>query len=223
MAVPRCKHPDGSMPVRVKDDSALDALSACYACDWLHERAALVAGEQARCARCGHQLESRKLHTIDRTLAASLAGIVLLVMSLSLPFLTLSRSGIRSSISVLDSVRSLWLGDMRWLGVLTFAFIVLLPLVRLLLLSWVLLRIRLNQPAKSSSRTAFRWALAMEPWAMADIFMVGVAISLVKISSLARLEVGLAFWTLMGLIVVSLLGNQFLSKDTVWNRLTISD
>ena len=209
--------------MRVREDSNLDKLSACYACDWLHQRATLNAGEQARCARCGHLLESRKLHSIDRTLAASLAGIVLLILSLSLPFLTLSRSGITSSISVLDSVQSLWQSEMRWLSILTFGFIVLLPLTRLFLLSWVLLRLRLNRPVLPLSRTAFRWTIAMEPWAMADIFMVGVAISLVKISSLARLEIGLAFWSLIGLIVVSLLSSQFLSEDTVWNRLTTQD
>jgi len=200
----------------------LDSLDACHACDWLHERVALNDGEQARCARCGHLLESRKPHTIDRTLATSLAGIILLLLSLCLPFLTLSRAGINSQISVLDSVHTLWLSEMRWLGLLTLCFIVLLPLSRLLLLSWVLSRIRFNRPLRQSSRTAFRWAVAMEPWAMADIFMVGVAVSLVKISTLARLDIGMAFWTLIGLIVVSLMINRFLNKDAVWDQLTVS-
>jgi len=165
-------------------------------------------------------LFTHKPHTIDRSLAASIAGIVLLTISLSLPFLSLSRSGFSSNISVLDAVYALWESDMRWLGLLTLAFIILLPLARLLLLTWVLGRIRLRRRIRSSMRQALRWALLIEPWAMAEIFMVGVVVSLVKIGSIARLDVGPAFWSLLGLIVVSTIISVVLCRDTVWQKLS---
>ena len=71
-------------------------------------------------------------------------------------------------------------------------------------------------------RWAFRWAEYLEPWTMAEIFMVGVVVSLVKISSLATLTVGLAFWSLLALIAVTTLISVVLCRDTVWQQL-ISD
>ena len=68
-------------------------------------------------------------------------------------------------------------------------------------------------------RAAFRWALRLEPWAMADIFMVGVVVALVKIATLANLSVGLAFWALLALVGISLLLSITLCKDTIWTRL----
>jgi len=144
---------------------------------------------------------------------------VLLLLSLFTPFLSLSRAGIESSISVLDAVQSLWNSQMRWLGLATLALIVLLPLGRLVLMAYVLLRLRLRRKVRQSMRLAFRWAVKLEPWAMADIFMVGVVVSLVKISTLAKLSVGIAFWALLALVGVSWLINSTLCKDTIWARL----
>lgn len=205
-------HPDQPTP--------LSQLLACPGCDLLHYRQQLAIGELARCKRCNDVIQTRKPTTVDRSLAAVLAAIVLLVLSLALPFLSLSRSGVESNISVLDAVKSLWFSDMRWLGGLTLGFIVLLPLSRLLLLGWVLWRIRFHRKVRRSMRMAFRLAIRLEPWAMADIFMVGVVVSLVKISSLANLQVGLAFWSLLALVGLSILINLVLCRDTVWIHLT---
>jgi len=188
----------------------------------LHYRPSLPAGTQARCERCEHVVFANKAHSIDRALAASLAGIVLLLVSLWLPFLALSRSGFESQISVLDAVSALWFSDMRWLSVVALAFIVLLPFIRLVFIAWVLWQLRLGRPAKPSMRWAFRWAEFLEPWAMAEIFMVGVVVSLVKISSVAALTVGLAFWSLLALIAVTTLVSIVMCPDTVWQRLTNS-
>jgi paraquat-inducible protein A len=207
--------------VEVSEESKdIDTLIACPGCDLLHDRQHLETGEFARCRRCIHVVQTCKPLSIDRTLAAVLAGIVLLLISLFLPFLSLSRSGIESTMSVIDAVQSLWASQMRWLGILTFGLIVLLPLARLLLLGWVLWRIRFNRKVRRSMRIAFRWAHQLEPWAMADIFMVGVVVSLVKVSSLAKVEAGLAFWSLLALVGVSVLINLTLCKDTVWSKLS---
>ena len=197
-----------------------DNLIACPGCDLLHHRQSLKTGEYASCNRCGDVLQTRKSHTIDRSLAAVLASIVLLLLSLFLPFLSLSRAGLDSSMSVVDAAVSLWASDMRLLGILTIGLIAILPLLRLLLLGWVLWRIRFRRKVRRGMRMAFRWSMRMEPWAMAEIFMVGVVVSLVKISTLANLQVGLAFWSLLLLVATSIYINLTLCKDTVWNSLT---
>ena len=148
------------------------------------------------------------------------AGIVFLILSLCLPFLSLSRSGVSSSMSVLDAVTALWASDMRWLGLLSLALIALLPTLRLILLAYVMTRLRYRLGIIPSMLSAMRWAERLEPWAMAEIFMVGVVVSLVKISDLATLSVGPAFWALLGLIITTSLISIFFCKDSVWQLLT---
>lgn len=193
---------------------------ACASCDWLHLRVRIERGSRAACARCGNELYSRKPYTVDRTLAAALAGLVFLMLSLVLPFLSLSRSGLSSEISVLDAVLALWRSDMQWLGSVSLALIVVLPLLRLLLLIFVMTRLRFRLGVNRAMQTAMRWAERLEPWAMAEIFMIGVVVSLVKISALATLTAGFAFWSLLGLVCTSALISAFYCRDTVWRLLT---
>jgi len=199
---------------------SFDDLVACPSCDWLHYRLNIERGSRASCARCAHELYTHKPFSIDRTLAASIAGIVLLLLSLFLPFLSLSRGSISSSISVLDAVGALWDSDMRWLGLLSLGMIAILPTLRLSLLIWVMWRLRYRLGVTSFMRVAMRWAERLEPWAMAEIFMVGVVVSLVKISALATLSVGPAFFALLGVILATSLISIFYCKDSVWTLLT---
>ena len=199
-----------------------DALVACPACDRLHRRLALAVGEEARCARCGARLQTRKARSVDRALAASLAALVLLALALGTPFLGLSRAGVESRISVLDAVVALWDGDFPVLGVAVALGVVVLPVARYALLVATLAPLRLARRARTAGpwrRRAFRWAIALEPWAMAEIFMVGVTVSLVKVGTLARLELGLAFWAFAALIAVGAYTSQALCRDTVWRAL----
>ncbi len=198
----------------------LEDLISCQGCDLLYHKRDLQLGEAARCARCGDVIQTRKPRTIDRSLAASLAALFLLLVSLCTPFLSLSRSGLQSSMTMLNAAEALWNSQMRWLGCLTLGLIVLLPLARYSMMCWVLGRLFFRRRIKPSMLTAFRWSIRLEPWAMVDIFIVGVVVSLVKISSLANLEVGLAFWALLGLTAVSLFLNYVLCKDTIWDKLT---
>ena len=159
---------------------------------------------------------------MDRALAASLAALVLLALALGTPFLGLSRAGVESRISVLDAVVALWDGDFPVLGVAVALGVVALPVARYALLVAVLAPLRLARRARVAGpwrRRAFRWAIALEPWAMAEIFMVGVTVSLVKVGTLARLELGLAFWAFAALIAVGAYTSQALCRDTVWRAL----
>ena len=203
-----------------KHEVGSDDLIACSGCDLLHHKRQLNVGEVAHCTRCGDILQTRKPDTVDRTLALAFAALVFLVVSLVTPFLELSRAGIESNISVLDAVYALWHSNMRWLGITTLALIVLIPLFRLLILVWVLGTLRVNRTVQKSMKSGYRWAVLLEPWAMADIFMVGVLISLVKISSLATLSLGVGFWSLLILLIVSFFISHTLCNDTVWTRLT---
>lgn len=194
-------------------------LVGCPSCDWLHLKEGLDPGAKAVCTRCGEMLYNYRPNSVDAALAVCIASILFLLASLFTPFLTLSRTGINASISILDAVWSLLFTDLPLLGVFVMALIVVAPLLRLGLLVYVLVSIRFGDEGSWSVTRSFRLACVLEPWAMADVFLIGVVVSLIKISELAVLDVGVAFWSWVGLIVTTILINLTLSKDTVWTHL----
>ena len=54
---------------------------------------------------------------------------------------------------------------------------------------------------------------------MAEIFVLGVGVALVKIVDLARVEVGAAFWLFAILVVFNVFQDTLLCRSSVWRAL----
>ena len=62
-------------------------------------------------------------------------------------------------------------------------------------------------------------AMALRPWSMAEIFIIGVAVALVKVSDLATVSLGPSFWAFSGLILTVAFENKTLCEWTIWRLL----
>jgi paraquat-inducible protein A len=67
---------------------------------------------------------------------------------------------------------------------------------------------------------AFRLSEALRPWSMAEIFVIGCAVALVKISSLAEVTFGPAFWMFAVLVVLVVIQENVMCRWSVWNALS---
>ena len=54
---------------------------------------------------------------------------------------------------------------------------------------------------------------------MAEIFMLGVIVSLVKVGELADVELGPAFWAMASLNVVLYLTSVVNTRDSLWRQI----
>lgn len=109
-----------------------------------------------------------------------------------------------------------------WLAPLSLAVlaaIVATPMLRFAALIYTIWPLANGRPAYSHAASAFRLAVAVQPWSMAEIFIVGTAVALVKVSGLASISFGPAFWALAALIVVTVLKNLALSEAAIWEAI----
>ena len=58
------------------------------------------------------------------------------------------------------------------------------------------------------------------PWAMAEVFAIGCAVALVKITDLAQVALGQAFWMFTVLVALVVIQDRFLCSWSVWNALS---
>ena len=65
----------------------------------------------------------------------------------------------------------------------------------------------------------FRLSEALQPWSMAEIFVIGTGVALVKIAGLASISFGPAFWAFCALIIVTVLKNIYMSKWAIWEAI----
>ena len=110
-------------------------------------------------------------------------------------------------------------GIMAPLSVAVAGFVIVLPITRLLALIWALGPLSFGAAPFAGAPAALRIADALKPWAMAEIFMVGVAVALVKLADLATLSTGPAFWSFAAIVFITALQDSQLSKYSIWTAL----
>ncbi len=196
-----------------------EALSVCPECDMLYRRKPLGPGEIARCLRCGSVIETRKPRAVDRMLLTSVATVALMALAVSAPFLTLREAGLERRISLIDVSEALTEGGIPLLGLLVLAATILLPAMRAMAHVYALAPVRLGWGRAPLAALAMRWSSGLRPWAMAEIFMIGVAVSLTKLAGIATIDLGPAFWALGGAVAVIGFENAALCRETIWNML----
>jgi paraquat-inducible protein A len=149
----------------------------------------------------------------------AVTALVLMVAAVFFPFLELSAGGMVQRSSLMDAVLAFSSGMMLPLTFAVAALIIVLPVVRLGTIVYALAPMALGwHPARHAVK-AFRVAQALRPWAMAEIFIVGVSVALVKVAGLAKLSFGPAFWTFTILVLVTILSDNFMCRLSVWKTL----
>ncbi|MEP5764657.1 MAG: paraquat-inducible protein A [Halieaceae bacterium] len=166
---------------------------ACHGCDLLVDVSALSDGATADCPRCGGFLTRFRTDAYERVLASALGAIICLLLANSFPFLSFAASGLESVMTLRSTPMSLWEHGMPEVALLVAAFIIYIPAAVLVLL--VLLAVPLN-------KKVHRWWLKpvahllfeLQNWAMVEVFIIGVIVSLVKIAAMATVVLGISFW-----------------------------
>lgn len=193
---------------------------ACHDCGLLQHAHPLAHGERARCQRCAAALYAGRRGGLERGLALLLASLVLLVLANVYPFMSLGIEGRVQGATLFTGVSTLWDQDEQGLALLVFAASIGVPAVRMLLLSYVIARVRGGSQAAHLGRT-FRYANALAPWSMLEIYVLGVLVALVKLSEMAHVSLGPAFYAFVALIVTSAAATACLDSRAVWARIPV--
>lgn len=194
-------------------------LIGCPNCDEVYLARMPEAGGRAVCDHCSTVLISNREGAGLRILALSLAVLVLVVAATFHPFLSINASGLGNNVSLLDVATSFRSGLLVLVSVATVMLIVLVPAIRVTLLIYVIAPLELGRRPAPHARGAFRVALELKPWAMTEVFSIGCAVALVKVSGLARLEFGPAFWMFLALSVIIIASDRYLCNWSIWQAI----
>jgi paraquat-inducible protein A len=198
-----------------------DELLACTVCDTLHSVRPIPEGGRLVCRRCHNVLLRSPGSNLDRILGGAFATVVLVISALFFPFLQLSAKGLKSNASLFDTVRAYDQGITAPLSVALVMLIVVLPVVRATALAYALLPLRLGRRLLPGTREAFHLACELRPWSMAEVFMVGVVVALVKIGGMATVSFGIGFWEMLLIVLIVILEGTSMCEKTLWRMIDL--
>ncbi|WP_234417128.1 paraquat-inducible protein A [Loktanella sp. Alg231-35] len=154
-----------------------------------------------------------------RILSLALTAFIMMIAAVSFPFLTLDAGGLHNATSVIDAVLAFNDGYALPLAVAVAFFIVVIPLIRLGALIYALDPLVREQKPRSGAHKAFGLAERLRPWSMAEIFIVGVTVALIKVAGMAAVTIGPAFWAFSGVVVITVLKDQLICRYSIWEAL----
>lgn len=213
-------HRDASVPHDLSASVPLDELIACRQCDALYRAALPEDGTRAVCQRCHSVLISPRRDAFLRIVAFAVTVVILMAGAVFFPFLGVNVAGISNSASVVDTALTFLDGGwMAALSVFVVAFIIMIPALRAILVIYTVGPLMWGRAPLRGARKAFRWAEDLRPWSMAEIFIIGCAVALVKVADLARVEFGPAFFMFGALVIVTVLLDGSLDRWSIWKAL----
>ena len=191
-------------------------MTACPECDLLlRELTVPVSAGTVRCPRCGAVLYRVSRDALERSLALTCAALLLLLIGNLFPLVGLNIQGHHVETTVLGAARQLWRDDMPLIALVLLATTVLMPLIELSALVWLLLPLR-NGRRPPGFVALFRALQLAHPWAMVEVFILGVLVSLVKLSHLADVLPGPAIWCFGALMLVLTALSSLFDSRALW-------
>lgn len=190
----------------------------CHDCGLRQRQPHLPPGQAVECARCGAVLHRFTRDPLGRALAFAVTGLVLFVISISLPIMTMSIAGRVQQASLLTGIREFvdrGLGELALVVLLT---TVVAPLFYLAAVFWTLLGLRMRRPPPDIPRV-FLWVRRLRPWAMLEVFILGVFVAYVKLLDLASVEIDLALYAIAVLALIVLFTHQSLDSEAIWEAM----
>lgn len=191
---------------------------ACGDCGLRHGAASVPAGHVARCGRCGAVLLQRFGAAREFSLALAVTGLILAAVANLMPLMSLSIKGRLQEASLASGAVALAQDGLWPLAALIMITTVVVPLIKLGGVCYVLLTPGGARPPRHA-RTLFRWLEKLHPWAMIEVYLLGVFVAYVKLSDIATIQVGAALYALGALMLAMATLDATLDVEAVWQRL----
>ena len=191
-------------------------LVACEECDAVYSRSALVAGDIARCPRCGAVLGRGHTLAVDGQLALAAGALLVFALGNVSDIVTLDLHGVHSPVTLYESIWSTWLSGEHVVALLAGATAFAFPLVVILLRLYVLTPLVAGKRVRGfvPALRALRWVTR---WSMVEVFMFGTLVAIVKIAGMASVIPGVGIFS-FAVLTVLLAAIQSGGLHGVWQR-----
>jgi len=195
-----------------------ERLIACHDCDLLQSAVAVPPGGSAQCSRCGALLYRNRPDSIRRSLAYTLAAGMAFAMGNCFPIFTLQAAGVTASTTLVEAAVMLWQTGMQPLSLLIIFAAVIAPALRYGIACYALLHV-LSGRGLHWSKMPLRFLDAVRPWAMVEVFMLGILVAVVKIAAYASVKPGIGLWSFCAVVILQSLASTAYEAEDVWSRL----
>src|SRR5581483_2798528 len=204
--------------VPARDWSRLTMAIACPDCGTIQTVPVLSLGDAAICPTCDHHLERTAGRSMVAAFSCAFSVFILLFPANLLPLMSVTMLSVRHTSHLASGVGMLWNTHWVVIAALVGMFAVVLPFIRFGLLSLVLGCV-LTRYRPAWLGWGFRWTLALDAWAMPDVFLIGCAVGYSRVRANLPVTIEWGGICFIAAALLSMLSRASLDRRTAWRTI----
>lgn len=167
---------------------------ACVECDLLISMPNTISHRtNVHCPRCHHTIAIGHKNAKQYVLALSVTALMLMFIACTFSFISFASSGQIRTITLFQSFTELYAQEYYFVAFLVFAFIIILPMFYLLSICLIILSTYSGVQLFPNEYLGKTMSYVL-PWSMAEVFLIGVLVALIKVISMADISLEPSFW-----------------------------
>jgi paraquat-inducible protein A len=164
-------------------------LIGCHDCGQVYRWRPLARRERARCTRCSKELyrwqAAGPTPHLNTMVAVTLGAVLVWLIAQCFPIVSLNLEGMVTSVTLLQSIGVLWHERMQIIATLVFFCAIVFPVLDLGALLYVATGLARGRRVPAFD-LLLRIVQAARHWAMTEVLMMGILVTVIKMTSLAR-------------------------------------
>jgi paraquat-inducible protein A len=193
----------------------------CNTCGLVQQVDALPPGRRAECARCGSTVSEGPHGSLRLTAALAIAALILYIPANIYPILRMHFYGAYSENTVWDGVVSLAQNNQYFVALIVFLASIVIPVLKLGGLLYLVITARFGLGRRLRDRVRiYRFIDVIGPWAMLDVFLLAVLVSLVKLGQIATILPGPGLIAFSAVVVLTMLASASFDPRSIWEQRT---
>ncbi|WP_424045843.1 paraquat-inducible protein A [Neisseria sicca] len=208
--------PDASLPAHTVD---------CPDCGNRMDIPRLRQGQEAHCPVCNHEVVEVENNPYVAPLAYAMTSLILMAFAYSMVYIRVELFGVTSVLTLPEMMRLLIYQDYGFLAEVMFILTFGAPVLFLLLCLYVYTAL-VRERAYPALRFATRVLVRLRHAIMVDVFFISTLVAYIKLSSVAAVEFGSAFYLMFALSVMLIRTSVSIPQHWVYykiHRLTGGD
>jgi paraquat-inducible protein A len=199
--------------------SGVENLASCHDCGFVVTLEGGAHHATTHCPRCRAVVHRRKPDSLNRTWALVITAAMLYVPANIFPVMKVISFGKAQEDTILSGAIYLLVHGMWPLALIVFFASVVVPLLKLISLSFLLISVQRGSNWRPVERTKLYHVVeAVGRWSMTDIYVVTILVALVSLGNLATIEAGMGAVYFAGVVVMTMLAAESFDPRLIWDR-----
>jgi paraquat-inducible protein A len=151
-------------------------------------------------------------------LALSIAGLLLYLPAMLLPLMTFKSFGFSGSANILESILNFYRNDYYFVALMVLLSAVVFPFILLTTIFYITFQLQ-RKKYPSALKSLFRLHLHLEEWAMIEVYLLGILVTIIKMSGTSNIDYHSGILCFSCLVLITLAISTIVDRDLFWQAI----